>query len=382
MLIYFFFLFLILVAEFSKVRSDLLFYFIIVCVGLFLCFGYMSGSDWRYYELMYNGLQEHNLQDINYEPGYYIYMLPFVFLGIGFWPFFIFTKIILYGVNCYFLKKYSPNHFYFAFAIYYSFFAIFEFIDNPMRNLIAATLYMYSFGFILDKKFIKYLLVCLIAFLFHQSAILLIPLYFILDKSFKAWSIAIVFIIYNIAIFIYGEQLAGFFRTLDLLSYVQTDRAMQQVSGYLLSDNLKDNPYSLGMIARYLVFVILIIFKKEIVLSSRYGNIIFNSAVLLIFLTRITLIWPIVGRFVMPFSIFYCVALATVIYHSKGNAKLMYYAMLIFIYSGVVYAQITDIYKYIPYTSYLTYIGTEKPSYDYRSDYNFINSPYVNSSSR
>ena len=51
----------------------------------FLCFGYMTGSDWRSYEPIYNEIDFNNLfYNYFFEPGYYIYMLIFKFLKIGF----------------------------------------------------------------------------------------------------------------------------------------------------------------------------------------------------------------------------------------------------------------------------------------------------------
>lgn len=70
-------------------------YVVLLC--LFLCFGYMTGTDWRVYEDIYTHINFNNLF-YNYfqEPGYYIYMLPFRFFNIDFFVFFIFTKVLCY----------------------------------------------------------------------------------------------------------------------------------------------------------------------------------------------------------------------------------------------------------------------------------------------
>lgn len=54
---------------------------------------------------------------------------------------------------------------------------------NGIRQELAACIFFFSIIFIVDKKSIKYLLCCLLAFCFHKTAIILIPLYPILVRG-------------------------------------------------------------------------------------------------------------------------------------------------------------------------------------------------------
>lgn len=54
---------------------------------------------------------------------------------------------------------------------------------NGIRQDLAACIFFYAVTFIIDKKFFKYLLCCIIAFGFHKSAILLVALYPILSSA-------------------------------------------------------------------------------------------------------------------------------------------------------------------------------------------------------
>lgn len=382
MLIYLFFLVLIIAGDFLKIRSKFLLFSIIFLVGIFLCFGYMTGSDWRAYELDYINLQNKISYDGSIEFGYFIYMVPFVVLGINFWHFFIFTKIVLYLIICHFIKKYIPDNFYFAFAIFYCFIAVFAFIDNPMRYLIASILFSYSFKFILDKNFKKYIFVCFISFLFHKSFLIMIPLYFVLNKNFKTKQVVFTFIAFNVLLFLYSEQLILLFKSIDLLSYSTSKSMSEKIGGYIMRDDIVDRQFTFGMLSRYILFIILVLFKKKIEEFSKYGNMAFNSSILSLFILRLALIWPVTVRFIIPFSIFYCVTLAMVISSSPRTMKLKYYTIIMFIYFGALYSQITSAYKYIPYTSYLSYLTSDKPSYSYRSNYNYTHSPYKDKSAR
>jgi hypothetical protein len=357
-------------------------YAIIGLVGLFLCFGYMTGSDWRAYELSYTNLQNGNFSEDYIEIGYKIYMILFINLGIGFWPFFIFTKFCLYLITCYFIKKHIPDNFYLAFAIYYCFMGIFVFIDNPMRYLIGSTIFLFSFKYILNKNFLKYVVLCLFAALFHKSFLALIFLYFFLNKSYKTSSIIIFFIALNILMIFFSDHLIQLSKSFNFLYSIDYKNYREIVSSYLLADDINDKQFSLGLLSRYLIFIILILSRKKIVSSSKYGNIAFNSAILTIYLLRFAFVWPIVMRIAIPLSVFYCVTLGLVVSNSYGLKKISTYSFLIIIYSGVLFSQITSAYKYIPYTSYLQYIGIDKPDYSYRDNYNYFYSPYKHKKSR
>ena len=41
-----------------------------------------------------------------------------------------------------------------------------------------------------------------------------------------------------------------------------------------------------------------------------------------------------------------------------------------------LYNTVTKDYRYVPYTNYLQYVLTEKPTFSYRYYYNMNNSPY------
>lgn len=121
-------------------------YVVLLC--LFLCFGYMTGTDWRVYEDIYTHINFNNLF-YNYfqEPGYYIYMLPFRFLNIDFFVFFIFTKVLCYITIVCKLITYCERFKYIGLMYFIPCYGFYLFIDNPMRNLIAVSIALYAFRF-------------------------------------------------------------------------------------------------------------------------------------------------------------------------------------------------------------------------------------------
>lgn len=83
-----------------------------------------------------------------------------------------------------FFYKFSVNY---AYSIFLFFsFGYFLWMVNGMRQFIAVCLVLLAVDWMIKKKTIPFLLVVLVAFFIHSSAILWVPVYFIIH--FKAWS--------------------------------------------------------------------------------------------------------------------------------------------------------------------------------------------------
>lgn len=55
---------------------------------------------------------------------------------------------------------------------------------NGVRQMVVACIFIFSIKYIIEKKLVKYILIILLASLFHQSALLLLPVYFIPRRNF------------------------------------------------------------------------------------------------------------------------------------------------------------------------------------------------------
>ena len=180
MFIYFFLLILSLLTHYipkaQKTTAEL---FIVLILGIFFCSGYMTGSDWRNYEICYEDATWNALFNPSryLEPGYYFYMLLAKSIGLSFWPFFIITKFILYIINVRYIYKYTKEYFPLALSFFLFVFGLYLFIDNPMRNFIANTIYLYAFPLIFKRKFLSYCGLVLLATSFHYSSVILLVFY-------------------------------------------------------------------------------------------------------------------------------------------------------------------------------------------------------------
>lgn len=96
--------------------------------------------------------------------------------------------------------------------------------------------------------------------------------------------------------------------------------------------------------------------------------------VLYIFIFRLGLTVLIFSRVQLFISIFYSIAVALSLMSMKSNQKLFY---VFIIYALAVFSnvnQMRSVYM-VPYTNYFFYLD-ENLSFEERSNYNFIHSPY------
>ena len=155
------------------------------------------GTDTFYYiDEFYNRYNQFDFNNIfqNYlEPGHgiiafflnyigsnhSIYLLTFSSLSLFF--FFLFYK----GK-----KEYLPWAIFFAFCIGFVFFMM-----NGLRQALAITIFALSVKHVTERNLYKFILIVLCASLFHYSALLMLPIYFINYFSrfgYKFWAILII----------------------------------------------------------------------------------------------------------------------------------------------------------------------------------------------
>lgn len=116
-------------------------------------------------------------------------------------------------------KEYSIS----AFCVYLLTFA---FLVNGMRQGVACAVFLYAYKFIQEKKPIPYILLIAFAGLFHASALILLPLYFVLRYALPSlWYIVL-----------YILSFAGLF--IDLSVYIpEIGFGVRDYSGYV--ENMK-----------------------------------------------------------------------------------------------------------------------------------------------
>ena len=148
---------------------------------------------------------------------------------------------------------------------------------------------MYATKYIIDKKFIKYILFSFIAFLFHKMAIIGFFLYFLYKiKIKKNWQFILIgiipFICYVISSFI-----------LKLLSYFYPN--------YIYSMKVESISF-LRMSFELFLLILAFLNRKKIEKVTLCSNILINAQILNVILYALYNIIPYVSRVAMFFSIY------------------------------------------------------------------------------
>lgn len=189
-MIYIFIVLFLLFNIFSKKRrnSEIFLKITMILFTLISAFrSYNVGTDSRMYIGEFFKVEEILFSDIGtlrLEKGYItLYKIIDIFTNNYQWVFIVTSIIINYSMYK-FIKKYSENYafsslLYFSLNIYFAYMCI-------IRQGIALAIILLGFDYIINKKYLTFLLLCLFASLFHTSAIIMIILIPLRMLNFKA----------------------------------------------------------------------------------------------------------------------------------------------------------------------------------------------------
>lgn len=355
----------------SRLNNKIVVYYILFLLLLFLCFGYMTGSDWRNYELSYNSSKFSTLLDERFEIGYAMLQAAGHFLSIDFWHFHIAIKVVCFILLSRMIMYLNINILLF-WALFLPEMGFFLFIDCPFRNLISLGIFSLALPALFNRQKKQYFFIITIAVLFHYSALLLYILYFIPKFRIRNGYYIIIFLIVNVFAykidFIVGTILVGLFDASDFLR--------ERLLLYALDENYQANAINIGTLYRTFFFVLFIIFRSKIEEKSEFSKILFRLSMFFFLLYPFTISLKIFSRFTIYLMPFYLSTVILLLETFKPVLKCTIFLILFFWTFVKTYSVVTEDYRYIPYTNYFLYFFQEKLDYNYRSTYNFLNSSY------
>ena len=190
---------------------------------------------------------------------------------------FVFTNTIidLLLLNI-FLKRYTK--YYILSIILFMVFGGFILEFNLLRNIKALLLFLVSLKYLQEQRIIPYFLLNVIGIFFHSSALIFLPLYFILNKQWPQWLIWSIFIVGNIIFLLHIKYLESITVTLaDLMG----GRMGVKARLYFVSDYYSQ-AYGLGLgyIERVATFLVIIFSQKKLKEQNAYNQIFINSFLL------------------------------------------------------------------------------------------------------
>jgi transmembrane protein EpsG len=200
---------------------------------------------------------------------------------------------------------------------------------NGVRQYLTAAIIFTATKYILDGNWKKYFLIVLFASTFHQSALVLIPIYFVVRR--KAWS-TITFILLFLAVLIvigFNQFAEAFFATIGDTQYGHY-KDFQEGGANILRVAVEATPLILAFIGRHKL--------RELFPKSDY---IVNMALLgLVFMIISTQNW-IFARFSIYFGLYQLILISWVIkVFIEKDQKLIYYAVILCYFIYFVYEHV------------------------------------------
>ena len=249
------------------------------------------GADLRAYFNLYDNCNLYSLTDVfkfRYEKGYIFYTYVIAnFINNKQW-FLVITAFISLIGPLFAIKRYSKNY-YLSVFVYITFqFYVYNFYI--LRQVMALSIVLLSIKFIEERKFIKFLLLVILATLFHTSAILFIAVYFISKIKINN---KILVLLYGavIGIVLFGDSIIKY-----ILGFIQN---------YAETGNNGGIPY---FIVLFIVFLIATLVKNKF-FTDKNDIMWYNILVIAILIQTLTLKLSILSRL----NIYYTISIIMVL---------------------------------------------------------------------
>lgn len=324
-----------------------LFFLITTFLYLWLFSGlrYQVGMDYIAYEDYYEQSLYGLCSDFK-EPGFAYVFYICRNMGIPFYIITLFLSFITIFLIYKFIFRYSVLPF-LSILIFYTFAHYYTYSFNVMRQVLASYIFLVSISLIDQRKFFKYALVIIFTTLFvHTSAIILLPLYFILHKNytlkFKILLLCATCMASSVFVAIIGN--------------------IEAYSIYLKFDNYA---HGLSITTAILIVVssIFLIIESRRSDKTQLTNIIFNINYLVLVFLSISICFlnqPLIlvfTRFAIYFTPIYLILVPNLVATIRRPRKMLLVISIISVlYSGIFVLQLKsggEKNKFIPYKTVL-----------------------------
>jgi membrane protein len=321
----------------------------------------LGGTDYFVYKTVYdvvptiNEFNFESVQNINgtfgMEKGYLLYNSIIKTLGFSFYGFTLINSIIFYTCLYIGLKRYIKNFNFFLIIFLYKMFFYDTFIS--MRQSVSMVIFFIALQFIEKKKPVKYWILCTIALFFHNSAIILFPLYFIRNfkiskKTFMIINIVgLIFLILNITgIFVFNP-----INVINIL-FSNNSIALEKSNSYFDITEKISIIHSL----EYFVIAIILYFNYEYIQNKNdKSKLVINIFIILMFIFTVMRGFVIITRIKDYFLWTYSIILYYLMENQEIKKKniIAILVCVVCLYGYIRYLKSFDNGGLIPYNSYL-----------------------------
>ena len=295
----------------SKNGKVLKFFFIFLAFLIpFLVSGLRSivvGTDTKetYYNIYVRALN--NLSGAR-DVGYFIFNRICVLVVKDYQFVIVMTSLLFVGLSFYHIFKESEHPYYSVLLFFAT--NVFFLSMNMIRQSIAIMIFVFGISAIREKKFLKYLIICLIAFSFHSAAIIYLPLYFICKKDFNIKR-ALVFLI---IIVLFGSLLSEF-----LLNVLSKEAFFRTYFAWYIGSTYNTGNVSIISLAIAIIIFITLCYCKRFNQDNKNFNIIITMQYIALILLTFSSLIPMMQRTAMLFSFPLFIYLPDIIKNTKKD---------------------------------------------------------------
>ncbi|WP_434798696.1 EpsG family protein [Terrisporobacter vanillatitrophus] len=170
----------------KKQNQKPIFIFFILIMMIFITVSAFRDDigDTGMYKHTYGLIAKGTVGEDGYEKGFIFFLTMLTNISVDPQFMLIVTSVITQGINIWFLRKYSS---YFELELFmYIASGYFLTTMNGIRQAMAASIMLLGTRFLIERKFTPYLILTLIMSTIHNSALVMIPVYFIVNS--ESWS--------------------------------------------------------------------------------------------------------------------------------------------------------------------------------------------------
>lgn len=250
------------------------------------------GYDYNLYGGWYMDAQTSSMEDImlaKQEKGFFVpmklisdvnpdYQVMFVVIA------FIITAAVMLYIYVYSEKPYLSVFFFLTFGLFFN-------SMNFMRQMIAAAVLLYAMQYIRKNQFIRFLALVLFASVFHVSALIMLPFYFILRIKMD-WLTLGTYTAVTVIFMLFSWDILDFITDYVYKGY-DPSRSAEVING--------TNPIYAVFFSVF--FLLAFLLRKELVKEDSFNNVLLNCMFFTAFFEIIGVRHAILSRFAVLFFI-------------------------------------------------------------------------------
>jgi hypothetical protein len=204
------------------------------------------------------------------EHGFLVYTIICKTISSNYFLLQIMSTVIDIVILYHFFKLYTPNNIILGLIFFILFGGLISEI-NLLRNSKSIAIFLISIKYIEKRKLFQFLALNIFGSLFHISAVLYIPLYFVINRQYPKKIILILFLLGNAMFLLSISWMRGILLT---LSSIYDSRLSVLIQNYM-SSPLYSRAFgiTIGYIERTMSFLIIYIFHNKLIINRQ--NIIF-----------------------------------------------------------------------------------------------------------